>query len=374
MITLVHTADWQLGRPFHGFGDRVGALLENARLVVIETIAKTARSAGARHVLVAGDVFDSETLPPRSVLPAFERMKRAEGLVWHLIPGNHDPGRPGGLWHRLVRSGVPANVRVYLEPGVHPIEPDASLLVSPIVAKGRGADPTIWMDNAETGPGVLRIGLAHGSIYDFADAGEGSGTIDPGRAQKAGLAYLALGDWHGAKRISATTWYSGTPEPDRFGDPASGQVLVVKASVGGQSVEPVRTGHYVWMERDEIVRETADLQSIEARIISEAPAPERLLLKLSLHGAVSFETRAALAAWKEQLSARLRYFAIDESRLTARAEAEDLSRLLADPSLMTVADRLRRLAREGEPKQRLIADRALSRLLEITQAVKEGQP
>ena len=36
------------------------------------------------------------------------------------------------------------------------------------------------------------------------------------RAGHAAQDYLALGDWHGTRRIDARTWYSGTPEHDRF--------------------------------------------------------------------------------------------------------------------------------------------------------------
>jgi hypothetical protein len=77
-------------------------------------------------------------------------------------------------------------------------------------------DPTILFDMMATPGARLRIGLAHGSIRDFSSRGEAQNQIAPDRAQRSNLDYLALGDWHGTLRVDARTWYSGTPETDRF--------------------------------------------------------------------------------------------------------------------------------------------------------------
>ena len=70
-LTLIHTADWQIGRNFGTSGTldvRKRTLLREARVTVIDRIAQAATQAagdfgGSRHVLVAGDVFDSPTVP-----------------------------------------------------------------------------------------------------------------------------------------------------------------------------------------------------------------------------------------------------------------------------------------------------------------------
>lgn len=369
-IAFVHTADWQLGRPFRAFDDRLGGLLEEARLAVIETIAGVARGAGAYHVLVAGDVFDAETLSRQKLWPAIERMARNPDIAWHLLPGNHDPARPGGLWHRLHGYGLPPNVRPQIEPAALEIEPGVILVTAPLTAKGRSSDPTAWMDGVATPAGALRIGLAHGSIYDFTGTVDGSGgTIDPARARKAGLTYLALGDWHGTKRIAADTWYAGTPEPDRYGDLTSGQVLIVRA-VAGQpaSVEAHRTGHYIWASQDATVTTLTDLEMIEAALVALAPSTDRLLARLALSGALPAEDRAGLKAWEERLQSRLRHLALDASGIVTRAEPADVARLFADPRLAAVAEQLRVMATDGDPQQRRTADRALVRLVEIVRA------
>ncbi|MDY6873508.1 MAG: DNA repair exonuclease, partial [Chloroflexota bacterium] len=83
----------------------------------------------------------------------------------HLLPGNHDPDRPGGTWERLLRQGVlPEHIRVHREPCPVELETGVWLLPAPLRRRAEGADPTAWMETAATPAGALRIGLAHGSI------------------------------------------------------------------------------------------------------------------------------------------------------------------------------------------------------------------
>ena len=94
-MRFIHTADWQIGKPFKQFGDRE-SVLRQARLVAIENIGQLAAKEGAAHVLVAGDVYDTEAPTPRTLLEPVERMRRFSDVQWHLLPGNHDPHRPKG--------------------------------------------------------------------------------------------------------------------------------------------------------------------------------------------------------------------------------------------------------------------------------------
>ena len=78
-------------------------------------------------------------------------------------------------------------------------------------------DPTESMDGLGTPEGAIRIGLAHGSVTSFgSDPDATHNLIAHDRADRADLAYLALGDWHGAQQVGPRSAYSGTPEPDGF--------------------------------------------------------------------------------------------------------------------------------------------------------------
>ena len=134
------------------------------------------------------------------------------------MPGNHDHYRPNGLWDQLRRKGVPANVHVHtaLKSAIFEDESFA-LLPAPLHHRRMLNDPTAYMDEADLPDGLMRIGLAHGTITGFgSDNKDVPNYIAPDRPARAGLSYLALGDWHGQKKINNHCWYSGTPEADAF--------------------------------------------------------------------------------------------------------------------------------------------------------------
>ncbi len=181
-MTFIHTADWQIGKRFGAFSAEKSPVLRAQRLDAVDRVAAAARAAGATAVLVAGDVFDSETVPDALAGALMSRLKAYPTLVWHLLPGNHDPARAGGVWEAIVAGGLPGNVRVHTRAAAVEMAPGAVLLPAPLAAKSMERDPTAWMDDAATPAGTLRIGLAHGSVQGFGSLGEANIPIDPAQS------------------------------------------------------------------------------------------------------------------------------------------------------------------------------------------------
>lgn len=370
-LRFIHTADWQLAKPFANMPSALGGELAAARLGILARVAAIARAEGAAHVLVAGDVFDSDLIESVVIRRALEQLRQEAAITWVLLPGNHDPARAGGLWERIARIGVPDNVAILTEAKPFVMSPEAIILPAPLTSKNPGRDPTEWMDHAATAPGVLRIGLAHGSVHGFGSEGESSVPLARGRAGRAGLAYLALGDWHGTKSIDAKTWYSGTPEPDRFKDNDAGNVLAV--SIDGSAPPDVRliaSAHFKWLQIASVIRSIADVQAIERQIAALPDASSRVLLNLSLSGALTLSEYAQLETWKPKFEGRLRHLELDESGLAVTASSGDLESLdsLAGQDgaqggvLSVVARQLAATAQDPFHPQRSAADLALRRL------------
>lgn len=74
MIRFIHTADWQLGKPFGRAPADARIVLQDARLDAVDAIAKLAAEHQVDHILVAGDVFDSCEPGDRVVRQALSRM------------------------------------------------------------------------------------------------------------------------------------------------------------------------------------------------------------------------------------------------------------------------------------------------------------
>ncbi|MGL4397282.1 MAG: metallophosphoesterase family protein, partial [Hyphomicrobium sp.] len=282
-IRFIHTADWQIAKVYPRFSSELAGELTAARLSAIPRIAAIARAEGAAHVLVAGDVFDSDRLETVVLRRALEHMRAAEDIRWLLLPGNHDPARAGGIWERIARLTSPGNVTALTEAQPFEIARGAVVLPAPLVNRNPGRDPSAWMDDAITAPGVTRIGLAHGSVVGFGSEGESAVGIAPDRAKRAGLAYLALGDWHGLTEIDGATWYSGTPEPDRFPDNEPGFVLSVALDGAAPArVKPIASAAFRWMKSTVAIRSIADLTPLERQLDALGDGKRQTLLRVTL--------------------------------------------------------------------------------------------
>ncbi len=288
MPKLLHTADWQMGRAFTRFETEDGAALVEARFEAIETLARLANENKCDAVLVAGDVFDAQTVSDRTIRRVFNATTAFPG-PWVMLPGNHDAALAESVWTRERRLGaVPENVNLALEPGVIDLElQKLSVLCAPLTQRNTYEDLTEPFNGLESPEEFVRIGLAHGSVQGLlSDDIDSTNPIAPDRAKASKLDYLALGDWHGTKQINERTWYSGTPEPERFRNNDAGNALIVDVSESGAApaVTTIPVGRYQWHQWREILAVQSDLEQLLERLNG---LPESTVLDLRLEGSVT---------------------------------------------------------------------------------------
>ena len=365
-LRFIHTADWQIGKVFRFGDDATMGGLQLARLGAITRIGQLALEHNARHVLVAGDVYDHATPLPRTRNQAIERMRAYDSVQWHLLPGNHDPYQPNGLWDQLCKRDLPSNVHVHTQQAVTVIEDGvAALLPSPLQYRRTLDDPTAWMDDAHTDDGLIRIGIAHGAVQDFdTDEEQRANRIERMRPQLAGLDYLALGDWHGELQVNERCWYSGTPETDRFQTRGRGTVLLVEIDGPNElpRVTSFPTGHYRWESLDEHLASSEDIDLLEHKLRNPEGDLNRTLVNLRLSGTLSladmqyFEERIA-----EGAAAALFHLRIDREHLYPEPTDDDLDSIDPGGIVRAAADKLRATAQDNG-NDAAIAREALLRL------------
>ncbi|MGH7116656.1 MAG: metallophosphoesterase family protein [Stellaceae bacterium] len=307
-MRLIHSSDLHIGMVFKGFDAEVAARLRDAREGVVRILGELAVRHGATTVLLAGDIYDKQLLKPQTLAKPIEAMRQFARIAWHLIPGNHDHARDNGLWHRLRRLALPQNVHLHTDPGAVEIAEEGAgvfLLPAPLRYMDSDDDLTAYMDTATTPIGAIRIGLAHGSVQGFGADGEAKNYIAPDRAERAGLAYLALGDWHRQMPISERTWYSGTAEPDQFKLPpgSSGTLCngggALLVDIAGARAKPivtaVETGRYRWHQVCENLSDDSQIDVLEDRLRGLDPDLARVVLDLRVTGALSLAGRKRFA-------------------------------------------------------------------------------
>jgi DNA repair exonuclease SbcCD nuclease subunit len=370
-MKFVHTSDWQIGAPFARISDPYKrSLVQQARIEVIKRMGAVAREEQAQFVLVVGDLFDSPSADKGSVSHACSAIGQV-GLPVIVIPGNHDNGGPGSVWEqdffRREQAELAPNLVVLLEPAPYELD-SAVILPCPLLRRTVVADPTEWLRAPgaykDLPAGKPRIVLAHGSTQAFSgeweDEGEATPTtnlIDLDRLPDAEVDYVALGDWHGTKQVSAKVWYSGTPEPDRFAKGADndpGNVLVVEAGRGTPPrVTKVRTAKLGWLDVSYSFADDSELPKVEIQLASLlGQRANEDLLRLSLDGVLGIEAYGRLESVLESLEARLlRLKLADRTTLAPTSEEiEALTQCGGDPLVARVAGQLVGLSGGDSPE------------------------
>jgi DNA repair exonuclease SbcCD nuclease subunit len=376
-FTFIHTADWQIGKPFAGFDGELPAALKAARIEAIERIAKAARDRNARHVVVAGDVWDQETPTEVTLAHTLQALQDHRDIQWWLLPGNHDPARPYGLWQRVLQhAAATKNVHVLLQPEPVLIDDNVYLLPAPWHSKNPGRDLTAWMDQASTPDGAVRIGLAHGSTRDFGGETQDFSLIAADRAISAQLDYLALGDWHGVVKIDDRTWYSGTPEPDRFvqNDPGWCLGVTCEGSRSPPSVEKIATATYRWMKAEIAVVPGLPLDTLIDELAPSGIPRRKTLLEVTLSGRADLEQRAELQAFFAAAQAAFAHLTADFGSLETMVAGSDLEKIGLTGPVRQAAMRLVALSQDdrAEAASRQDATRALDLLFSIAARHQDG--
>lgn len=349
MPRFLHTADWQIGRQFSSFDPEAAPLLAEARLACVQRLAQLANEHTVDAVLVAGDVLDAQTVSDRTLRRLFQAMQAYAG-PWLLIAGNHDAALAESVWTRAQRlQCVPAHVHLLMQSKVALFEAQGfAALPAPLTQRHSFHDLTAWMDAAQTPPGLLRIGLAHGSVQGIlSEAMAASNPIAPDRCTSASLDYLALGDWHGMKIIHERMAYSGTPEPDRFRNNEAGLALLVEIDAVGATprITPLATAQYRWHSLGLDLQVEQDLERLRDML---APLAHSDVVQLRLSGHVDWAQRAQIDALLAQTEARVRCLVVERDALHDSPTDDDLAALQADGYVGQLLVQLREQAGQGD--------------------------
>jgi DNA repair exonuclease SbcCD nuclease subunit len=243
MVSILATADWQLGKLF----GRIGADARQFREQLFLTAEYIINELAPKHdiVLIMGDTFDRPDADWDLIERVSNLLKSCKTPI-HIIPGNHD------YWHN---SGVLWALKKRLEDSPHIVihseqnpyhEKGLGMTIYPGVLRQRNdlSDRTSWITQRDESDGI-RVGMFHESIQPI-------GNFDPNVSKKFDLDLSLLGDWHGPKKDIKDSlidqpenklWYAGSPEAQKLGQPWQGRVLSIEVELGKDPVvEPIYVG------------------------------------------------------------------------------------------------------------------------------------
>jgi DNA repair exonuclease SbcCD nuclease subunit len=350
-LVLLQTSDWHVGSPLAGRGLGLTEEFRATRREEVdaapERFLRVARDARPDAVLLPGDLWDAENVPPalfRRLVEAFAALAPTPVFI---APGNHDFAGTGGFYDgaflaALGLPGWPENVAVFRSAAWQslpvPGRDDASVtgraFLSPLLEESRPLDPP------PPRPGVpLALLMLHGSLesYRGPDAPSGSKRTAPFSREEllaAGFAWAALGHHHAFDVVEASDGiavgaYSGSPTGRGLDE--TGPRVFLKVTLDAEVPPKVETlqadcRQVLDLGLDAANRDGDALREAALARLLEAGATPGDVVRLTVTGRPAPGTRAmtALADLKglvAHLILRDRSFAEQEA-LAGRATAE----------------------------------------------------
>ncbi|OBH43861.1 metallophosphoesterase family protein [Mycobacterium mantenii] len=378
-MRFLHTADWQLGMTRHFLAGDAQPRYSAARRDAVAGLGALAAEVGAEFVVVSGDVFEHNQLPPKVIGQSLEAM-RAIGIPVYLLPGNHDPLDASSVYtSALFAAERPDNVVVLDRAGVHQVRPGLEIVAAP----WRSKVPTIdlvadVLDDLPAATGT-RILVAHGGVDVLDPDRDKPSLIRIARVDAAltrgALHYVALGDKHSLTQVggSGRVWYSGSPEVTNFDDVESdpGHVLIVDIDEADpQRAVSVTARHvgswrFVTLRRQvDTSRDIADLD-MNLDLITEK---DRTVVRLALTGSLTVTDRAALDACLDKYARLFAWLGLwerhtDLAVIPADGEFSDLG---IGGFAAAAVEELVATAREEDSTAAVDAQAALALLLRLT--------
>lgn len=286
MLRIIHTADVHLGARHDDLGEQAAAQRERQFGAFVAAV-DLALGEKVDLFLVAGDLFDSNVQPRRSVERVAAQLKRlADAKVRSvIIPGTHDCFDRASIYRAydlkalagstpnddLVTVLTPGRPRIHLaacDVVVHgPVFPTKRAPHSPL--------QDLQVDRA-AGSATWHVGMVHGSIAIPGRTDRDEVVITTDEIAASGLDYLALGHWHSAQQAKAgsvTYAYPGAPEAVALDQDRAGKVLLVELEQSGDERSVRVVEHQVGRTRFE-------KRELDAAAIASQPALIETLTRL----------------------------------------------------------------------------------------------
>lgn len=312
-VRFIHTADLQIGmKATHvaSVADRV----RQARLETLERIVACARDHKVDFLLIAGDLFENNTVGNDLVYQVLYALEQAAPIPVYILPGNHDYACPGSVYERPAFRSAPSHIHVMRTNEPWSVSGGrVALLPAPVTQKRSGADPTERLSVATEAH--FRVGVAHGSPKIEGMYQPDDHPISLDAATKQGLHYLALGHWHSWMELDERTVMPGTPEPTKFGEESGFAALVrLKDPNRPPHIERLPVGKLGWVSRTFETSVSPDVLHHRVKEwVAGLPDLSDTLLRLQLRGPLTGEMSATLSELEEWLRIRTLYVEIDRS-------------------------------------------------------------
>ncbi len=333
-----------MGMKGSGLGS-AAQTVSRARLESLDRLFTLAEEHAVDAILAAGDLFEKNDVAEDLVEAVAAVLRRHPSIPIHAIPGNHDLAGPGSVWNRDAVNGMD---HFHLHRTFDPVDLAEGVVLHPFPVRSIHGREDVLEDLPDLAPdGRIHVGLAHGhlkgEIFDDHEAGV-TLPLDRRHVARSGLDFLALGHWHGLRRISDADGavriaYSGTHEQTHWREKKAGYVLLVEIAEKGSppEIKALRSGSLSWGRALFRFEEDRNLDRLRRSLDDRTED----IVHVRLEGELAFSLEADLEKLSRDERARRVAFFVDRRDLRIAPDEADLPEGAdLDPALRVVQRRL----------------------------------
>ncbi|MBT1085286.1 metallophosphoesterase family protein [Corynebacterium pseudotuberculosis] len=334
-VTFLHTSDLQIGMIRWFLDSDAQARFDDARINAITRLGTIAENTKCEFIVIAGDVFEHNSLEKKTSGRALEALKKLPVPVY-LLSGNHDPLVADSLFYQTENM---ENVHVLTESTPFEVRKGIEIVGAPLKTRHATHDVLGAALEALEPSESVRIAVGHGQteartneiIPDLISV-----ELAESKLADASVDYIALGDTHSTQAVGGTgrIWYSGAPETTDFyevatngGEADSGNVLVVTVGKGTAEVQTIPCGSWVFEALTMPINSQEEAEAFIS-MLEAYPDKSTTVIKYALQGTVSLSTMK----YVEQEVARL------QPIFAALYERHRLMDFHVDPSAEELSD------------------------------------
>jgi len=277
MLRIVHTADVHLGARHDDLGEQASAQRER-QFAAFKATVDLAITERVDLVLIAGDLFDSNVQPRRSVERVAAELGRLVGahIRTVIIPGTHDVYDRASIYRAydlatmsgsrasddLITILTPERSKVHL-PAIK------TVVHGRVFATKRAPEsPLLGLDLAADPPDVTwTIGMVHGSIAIPGKTDRDEVVVTGEEIANSGLDYVAMGHWHSVQegRAGTVTYaYPGAPEAVAVDQDRAGKALLV-------TLDETPAGRTVTVDQRQVGKTRFERVQVDAATVVSQP-------------------------------------------------------------------------------------------------------
>lgn len=359
MLRFLHTADIQIGMAAPGVG-HMAVPMQEARVEALGRVLSLAREQRVDFVVVAGDLFEHNRVSDAVVQRVAHTLRRA-ALPVFIIAGNHDYYGTSSVYLRETFRQSGATVLGEQTPLVL-AELDVTLYPCSCMETRSPESPIAWVQKQ---PGTTyHVCIAHGNLVEHIAGSNHDFPLRAADITQLGMDYTALGHWHSVhpdpeRDTSSPFFYSGTPEPTKFGESKSGYALLVELQQGMRTVTALPTAQYHYIDINREICSSDDVQALQ-REIEALPAPKHSLVRFVLTGVVSLEVREQLDRLVEDMEQRVAFITVQDNNLMPMPTDNDVQRFSTGSIAALSLQRLCQLREQATEEERPLYSRAIA--------------